>query len=183
MKNPTEQNRKNVSRLIALSFSVAITGLILYFRQSLLNFAGWSYLGIFLLNFLASATIIFPMPGLLSVVAVATILQPLPTGLLAGLGSALGEITGYLSGYGGQLISTEHKHLKKIKHAIKTNGFLFFVLFSFIPNPVFDLAGIIAGLTNYSFLKFITACLLGRTARYLLLAYFGSASLSAWLSF
>ncbi len=168
---------KKIRRFLALFFSVFVTGLILYYRKTLVGFAGWSYLGIFLLNFLSSATIIFPVPGILSVVAVAAVLQPLPTGLLAGLGSALGEVTGYLSGYGGQLLSSESNKLVKIRQMIKNNGFLFFVFFSFLPNPVFDLAGIVAGLTNYSFIKFLTACLVGRISRYVLLAYFGSALL------
>jgi membrane protein YqaA with SNARE-associated domain len=51
-------------------------------------------------------------------------------------------------------------------------------LLAFIPNPVFDVAGIAAGALRIPVWKFIAATMLGRTLRFILLAYFGAWALA-----
>ena len=52
-----------------------------------------------------------------------------------------------------------------------------FVL-SFIPNPFFDVAGILSGSLKLNVLKFLFACIMGRILRFLLLGYLGILTIS-----
>ncbi len=54
------------------------------------------------------------------------------------------------------------------------NGFLTIFILAVIPNPLFDLSGIISGATKYSFKKFFVATLLGKTIRFIGISYLGS---------
>jgi membrane protein YqaA with SNARE-associated domain len=52
-----------------------------------------------------------------------------------------------------------------------------FVL-AFIPNPLFDIAGIIAGGLKIPWWRYLTACVTGRILRYVLLAMLGAFTLN-----
>jgi uncharacterized membrane protein YdjX (TVP38/TMEM64 family) len=53
---------------------------------------------------------------------------------------------------------------------------------AFIPNPFFDLAGIIAGALGFRLRFFLLAVWVGKTLRALLLAYGGYSLLARWLN-
>lgn len=130
---------------------------------------------------LGSATVILPAPGLAVVIALGAVVPNLLLlGLVAGLGAALGEITGYLAGYGGHKIIEEQKHYLVVERFLKKHGFWAIAALAFIPNPLFDVAGIIAGGTKYPFGLFLVATLVGKIAKCLLAAYAGATTLS-WL--
>ncbi|MCB0107342.1 MAG: hypothetical protein KDE53_15585 [Caldilineaceae bacterium] len=58
------------------------------------RFGHWGYLGAFLISLVASATIILPAPGIVVIMAMGAALNPFVLGIVAGLGSAFGELTG-----------------------------------------------------------------------------------------
>jgi membrane protein YqaA with SNARE-associated domain len=133
------------------------------------------YLGIFLLMFISSATILLPVPGLVAVPIAGVFLDPIRVGIVAGIGSALGELSGYFAGCGGKLIIEENKTrvYKTVKRWMKRNGFITIFIFAAIPNPFFDVAGLAAGTLDYPVWEFLVACLLGKTLKCIVLAYLG----------
>jgi len=137
------------------------------------------YLGIFLLMFLSSATILLPVPGLVGVPVAGIFLNPLRVGIVAGIGSALGELTGYFAGCGGRVAIEKNKTkmYKTTKKWMKRNGFLTIFLFAAIPNPFFDVAGIAAGALEYPLWEFLLACLAGKILKCIALAYLGRSLL------
>ncbi len=170
--------RRYGMRLAALAFSLLITALIVLFRNQLRALAHYGYLGIFLISALGNATVVFPVPSLAVVFAGGGVLNPILVGLVAGLGEPLGELTGYLAGYGGGAVVENGLRFAAIRSWMERRGFLTLFVLSAIPNPLFDLAGIAAGILRYPIGKFLLACWLGKTAKALIIAALGSVSLN-----
>jgi len=162
------------SHLVALLVSVAITALIVAFRRQLGALAGYGYAGVFLIGLLGNATVILPVPSLAVVFAGGGVLNPLIVGLVAGLGEPLGEMTGYMAGYGGSAVVEDRERFKGVQQWMERRGFLTILVLAAIPNPLFDLAGISAGMLHYPVTKFLLACWIGKTTKALAIAYLGS---------
>ena len=107
-------------------------------------------------------------------------LNPYIVGVVAGIGSGLGEITGYSVGAGASNIVKKELdgRFKKWKEWIRKMIFFAIFVLSAIPNPAFDVAGIAAGSIGIDWKRFLLACVIGRTARYVLLAYLGTLALT-----
>jgi len=67
-----------------------------------------------------------------------------------------------------------------VRDLIARRGFLTLFVLSAIPNPLFDLAGVAAGMARYPVLAFLFPCWLGKTLKSLIVALVGSVSLE-WL--
>ena len=137
--------------------------------------AGWGYFGIFLVNLIGSASIIFPVPAFLVVFAMGAVLDPWLVGLAAGIGAALGELTGYVIGYAGKEVAErkDGKWLKRAhKWAEKRGVFPVILVFAATPLPD-DVTGIIAGVISYDWRKFLLACFIGKLILSLGLAWGG----------
>ncbi len=127
-----------------------------------------------LVCFLSSATVFLPMPSWAVVLGMAKHLHPLPLALCAGVGSALGELTGYWIGRGMSRLAKvreEAKRVKALKELMKKDALLWLFLFSLLPNPAFDAAGIAAGLAKVDAWLFFVVVLVGKALRFLLLFY------------
>ncbi len=140
-----------------------------------------SYIAIFLASFVGSSTFfvpIIPLPSYVPIFfGVAEGLHPLSVGLVAGAGSALGDVIGYLIGLGSSAAIETIRHktpkfLKKFEKFYSKIGFWTVLTFAFLPFP-FDIVGAMSGASKYDFKKFLVALLIARTARSLLLAYTG----------
>ena len=135
----------------------------------------YGYFGIFLINLISYATIIFPLPASVFVFGAAAVLNPLIVGLSAALGSAIGEVSGYAVGLGGRKV-IERKWKKQIddveKLFQKYGGFLIIIVFGATPLPD-DIVGIFAGTVRYPFKKYFIATLIGKLILNLVLAYSG----------
>ncbi len=163
-------SRKTLLRILAVAFVVAITVSIFVFRDRIEQFESYGYLGAFLIALVTSATIILPVPGIVLIGALGAVYNPWLIGLMAGLGSALGEMTGYLAGYTGQVAVKDNPTYQRVEGWMHRRGFLVILLLSFIPNPLFDLAGGTSGILRYPVWKFLIACFLGKGVRYALIA-------------
>lgn len=164
-------------RLVALLISLTITILIVAFRNELANLASYGYVGVFLISLLGNATVILPVPSLAVVFAGGGVLNPLLVGLVAGLGEPLGELTGYMAGFGGSAVVADRERFQQVKEWMQRRGFLTILVLSAIPNPLFDLAGISAGMLHYPVHKFLLACWIGKTIKAVAIAYLGSGLL------
>ncbi len=166
--------RKHRSQLLALLFSIAITVSVVVFREQVAALKGYGYLGVFVVGVLGNATVLFPVPSLAVTFAGGGVLNPLLVGLVAGLGEPIGELTGYLAGYGGSAVIEEGPRFQRVKSWMERRGFLTILILSAIPNPLFDLAGVTAGIIRFPLHLFLLACWLGKTAKALVIAYLGA---------
>jgi len=132
-----------------------------------------NYLGAFLLTFVANATIVVPIPYL-PIVGQIAVAAPsaLPVVLLAALGSALGESTGFFLGRAGEGVasgSRVYRWMHRFAERPLASGLLLFVLAAPL-NPLFDVAGIAAGALGLRYRVFLIATFLGRVLRFAVLA-------------
>ncbi len=98
-------------RIGALVLAAAVTVVILAFSDRIAELKALGYVGAFLIMLVGNATVVFPVPGLVFVFAMGSALNPLVVGLFAGPGAALGELTGYLAGYGGSNATGEYRSI------------------------------------------------------------------------
>lgn len=146
------------------------------------RFGTFGYVGAFLISLIASATIVLPAPGIFVVIAMSAALDPLLLGLISGLGSAVGELTGYAAGRGGRaLIPEENKHqFARIQELTQKHGALLLAVWSAVPMPLFDFAGIVAGAMRMRVSRFLLAVTIGKSIKYTIMIMLGSTSLQ-WL--
>lgn len=134
----------------------------------------FSYLGIFLISLLSSATIFLPLPFYGFVLFASVLgLNPWITAIATAGGDTIGELTGYLVGKGGKSVMEEkhrHKIIKLFMRFFKKYGFATNMVVAFIPFP-FNVMGILSGIGNYGVKKFLLATFIGKTAKFMLIAY------------
>jgi uncharacterized membrane protein YdjX (TVP38/TMEM64 family) len=144
----------------------------------------WGYAGIFFLAMAGSATIVLPTPSNLAVFGSGAVLQPvlgipapLLAGLVAGLGDAIGEFSGYGLGVAGADLVESRRIYRVFEGWMRQRGMLAIFLLCTFPNPFFDLAGAAAGATRMPARKFFVATLGGKIVKDLFLAYGGTFSI------
>jgi uncharacterized membrane protein YdjX (TVP38/TMEM64 family) len=176
-------SRELYIRILVILIVLGVTASIFVFRDQVSNLAGYGYLGAFLISLLSSATIILPIPGLALIFALGAAYDPFLVGLAAGAGSALGEITGYMAGYSGQIVLKNNKTYLRMEQWMKRRGSIVIFVLAFVPNPLFDLAGAAAGALRYPIWKFLLVCFLGKTPKSILVAFAGAWALDWVLEF
>jgi len=164
------------SKVLSLFFAVIVSITVFIFRDKLVNLQGYGYLGIFLISILGNATVILPVPVILTAFIGGGIFNPLWVGIIAAMGASIGELTGYLVGYGGKVVIKNDKKLVKIEGWMKKHGLWVLFILSAIPNPLFDLAGIVAGATGVPVYKYLIVVTLGKMIKFLTISYIGASS-------
>jgi membrane protein YqaA with SNARE-associated domain len=151
--------------------------------------AGWldvqeaGYWGAFLVNLVGSAAVVIPVPGLAAVCAAAAPDLGLSFVLLAvtgAAGSTIGELTGYLAGYGSQGVIQKSRYYSCIRLWVRRHGGFALFILAVIPNPLFDIGGIAAGSLGYPLPRFFLWVGLGKVIKFLVAAYACRQSIS-WL--
>lgn len=165
-------------RFLVIFLVLAISVLIFSFRDRFAELAAIGYPGIFLVSLLGNATIILPAPSLALVFAMGSALPPLLVGLAAGVGEALGELTGYAAGFGGRAVIQDQKVYDRLEDWMQRRGGITVFVLSVFPNPFFDLAGIAAGTLRYPLWRFLLVCWLGKTIKTTVVAWAGSQSIT-----
>jgi membrane protein YqaA with SNARE-associated domain len=168
------------SRVAVILLVIALTVGIYLLRDQAKWLASLGYIGIFALSILANATIILPAPGVAFVFGLGAVYNPLLVALAAGVGSAIGELSGYLAGYSGNIVIQNRARMQPLIPWMKKYGPWTILVLGFIPNPIFDLAGIAAGMLKMPVWKFLVFCMIGKILKMLLFAYAGSLSIP-WL--
>jgi uncharacterized membrane protein YdjX (TVP38/TMEM64 family) len=172
--------RLTLARIFALLAVIASSIYIYSIRDNVEQLAIYGYPGIFLLSFLAYATVLLPAPGIALVFTMGAVFNPIGVGLAAGAGAALGEISGYLAGFSGQAVIERADIYERLTNWMTRNGSLTVLVLSAIPNPFFDIAGVVAGALKMPLVKFFFWCLIGETIKMMFFAFAGSASLDAF---
>jgi uncharacterized membrane protein YdjX (TVP38/TMEM64 family) len=168
-------------RLLTLGLFAVIMAVIFLLRDHIQDLANFGYLGIFLTTLISNATVFLPVPGVAAVFTMGAVFNPFLTALFAGLGAAVGELSGYLLGFSGQGLVEDAGWYRHIRSWMTTHpklidiGVLFLAA---IPNPFFDAAGIAAGTLKIPVWRFFIFCALGSFIKMLIFAYFGAAILN-----
>ncbi len=135
-------------------------------------------IGIFIINLISSATFFVSGPAFLTVIAGGSIYPPLLVALVASLGASVGDLVSFAFGY-----SSRHVALKKfenkqwfiwVESLFRRHGVWIIFFFAFVPNPIFDAIGLIAGVFKFKWKTFFILILLGRFARFIILALLGA---------
>lgn len=144
----------------------------------------YGYFGIFIISLVGSMSIIFPVPYTVIIFTLggltvngAWAFEPLLIAMAAGLGSAVGEFSGYLLGIGGRKVISE-KYKRKMDFLVKLfNRFGPIVIFLFALTPLpDDLLFIPLGVIHYSPVKTFIPALAGKFCMNLIVAYSGRYS-------
>ncbi|MDQ3249128.1 MAG: VTT domain-containing protein [Chloroflexota bacterium] len=146
------------------------------------RFGRWGYVGAFVISLIASATIVLPAPGIAVVIAMSTALNPYLLGVVAGLGSAIGELSGYAAGRGGQTLipAARRQQVEQLQGLTRKYGVLLLAVLAALPFPLFDFAGIVAGMLKMRILSFLAAVAVGKSFKYIFLILVGAGPLY-WL--
>ncbi len=163
-----------IIRIIVLILVIALTVILVIYRDQVQKLESYGYPGIFLFSILANATILIPVPGVVFTSAMGAVFNPFFVALAAGAGAALGELSGYLAGFSGRAVVENSKRYERLVGWMRKNGDVTILVLAFIPNPAFDLAGIIAGVLKMPVGRFLLNCVIGKILKMLMFAYAGS---------
>ncbi|MBI2171452.1 MAG: VTT domain-containing protein [Chloroflexi bacterium] len=152
-------------RLLALTAVVAVSALAVVYQSNLEHLKGAGYPAIFLISLLGNASVILPVPAILAVCSGGALLNPPLVGVVGGLGQALGEVTGYMAGFSGRGLAQRNALYARIRPWVERRGWIVVLLFALVPNPFFDVVGLIAGALHMPFWRFFAVTLLGKTLR------------------
>ncbi len=145
-------------------FAIAVLAVV-FGEQIQERFAGLGHLAVFVITLIAAATVILPAPGAVSVAAFGAALNPWLVGLVAATGQTIGELSGYYIGWSGRSVVQNIKGYPTINRWMDRHGVATLFVLAMIPNPLFDVAGMIAGASRFGVVKFIAASWPGRVIK------------------
>lgn len=172
----------NVVRALVFIFVIALSIYLYTIRDQVQELEGYGYPGIFLVSFMTNATLILPLPGVVIASLMGTVFHPFWVAVAAGSGAALGELSGYLAGFSGQGVAEKTPIYNRMEELMRKYGEWAVLILAFIPNPFFDMAGIIAGILRMPLRKFLIWTWLGKLLKMLMFAY-GGATISRLFPF
>jgi len=145
----------------------------------------YQYFGIFLISFIGALSIVFPFPytGIIFFLGGykergVYVFEPVWIAVVAGIGSAVGEFSGYLLGFGGRKAISE-KYKKRMDLLVRVfNKFGPVVIFLFALTPLpDDLLFIPLGVMRYSIVRVFVPAVIGKFCMNLIVAYSGRFSI------
>jgi membrane protein YqaA with SNARE-associated domain/molybdopterin converting factor small subunit len=169
---PRERLRMSLPLIAALVLTVIAAGLGFYYRDWLFSLGRYGLIGVFVINLVNNATVILPAPfGFIATCIFANPDNWVSIGIAAGLGSGLGEYTAYMAGSGGNAVIPHGRIYALMQEYMRRFGAALVFVLSAIPNPLFDVGGLIAGMLKMPPSKFLIATILGKLIRYVVVAY------------
>jgi membrane protein YqaA with SNARE-associated domain len=172
--------------LLLATFAIAF----FYFSADIESLKSYGYAGLFLINVIGAASILLPSPAGAAVVGAGALLEDflgvpafIWVGLVAGLGEAIGEFSGYAAGYGGRFIIQEKPAYARIHDWMQKRGVITMFLMSTVPNPLFDVAGLAAGAVRMPMRSFFFSVLGGKVIKNMWLAAAGGLGVGLFAQF
>ena len=175
-------HRPGVAILGTLALVVGAFGLMVWLtsdpaRRSLIEGLVQSPVGLvvlFGLAALSTATLVLPAPGLALTAIAGAAGDPVLVGIVAGLGQAVGELTGYAAGVSGRSLLPDNAASVRLTYWLKARGLVVIFVLALVPNPLFDLAGVAAGAVHIPVSRYLAAAAAGKVIKNLVIA--GGAS-------
>lgn len=164
-------------RIAGIVFALALTVTIFVFRDQLQRAERYGYLGIFIISVLGNATIVLPVPTFVTAFAGGGVFNPVLVGLISAAGATIGELTGYLAGISGKAVVENREMYARFQRWMQRYGLIALFVLAAIPNPFFDLAGIIAGVSRVPLYQFMLVTWAGKIVKFLIIAYLGAGSM------
>ncbi|MFB0503042.1 MAG: YqaA family protein [Candidatus Bathyarchaeia archaeon] len=139
----------------------------------------YSYLGVFLVSLIGALSVVFPIPYTIIIYLLGRSLDPYIIAIAGGLGSALGELSGYILGYYGRAVVSEERKRKMdfMLRIFNRYGAAAIFVFALTPLPD-DLLFIPLGIMRYKFVKAFIPTILGKTLMCFILAMGGRLSVT-----
>lgn len=160
--------------LLSIALSIAFFEFRDYFRQA----SSLGLFGLFVVNFVSSATFFVSAPAFLTIITGGNLYPPITVALVSAFGASLGDMLGFAFGHSGRRLTKKkldrHKTIRFLEKHFHRHGALIIFLLAVLPNPFFDAIGILAGVVNYPVLRFFVIMFVGRFIRYWALAQVGA---------
>lgn len=167
--------REKVIALLMLLLVIAITVAIFIYRNAIAGLGSYGYLSAFLVCLISNTSVILPVPGIVILFALGTTLNPVLVGLAGAAGGIIGEVTGFILGYGGRrMVQSRNKTYARAENWMRRWGGWTVFVFAAVPLPVFDIAGVVAGVLRYPLWKFLLIGWVGKSIKYVILVMVGS---------
>jgi membrane protein YqaA with SNARE-associated domain len=186
---PAETEKRGKWRRIALPLAtvflgIGITAVLFLFRDKVAELGNYGYLGAFLISLITSATVLLPVPGIVALFALGVTLNPVLVGLVGATGGIIGEMTGFMVGYGGrEAIPQKSRLYLRLEQLMRRWGTWAIIGITAIPLPIFDVAGLVAGALHYPLWKFLLIGWVGKSIKLILLVLAGARGWEAILRF
>jgi len=119
---------------------------------------------------LSTATLILPAPGLALTAIAGAAGDPIAVGVVAGLGQAVGELTGYAAGWSGRSLLPDNPATRRLSGWLGDRGVVAIFVLAVIPNPLFDVAGIAAGALRMPVVRYLGAAAAGKVIKNVVVA-------------
>jgi len=181
---PKSRKKEYIIGALALVLTIACCVAVVLYWDYVKQVQQYGYFGAFFISILAGATVFVPIPGILVVFTLGSVLNPALVGIVSGLGEAVGSIGIYLSGWGGQSAVqnlNNHKYFEKFSDWIRRRGKIAVFLMSAILNPLFYPFTAIAGMLRFGLVKFFFLCWAGKAIKNMAIAYLGYLGLGSIL--
>ena len=189
--SPASWWRRNYIRILLLLVTIGIMVTFISLGvaykdkiDEIKEFENFGYPFIFLMGIAGSAAPVWPLPGSLSAFLWAGWSGfgwgiPL-VALAAGTGEAIGELSGYMLGYGGQPALEKWKRYQRIESWMNRHGSATIFLASAIPLPlhIIKLISASAAASHFPMWKMLLLCMAGKTIKCCGFALAGAGLLS-----
>jgi len=159
--------------ILSIAVTVALCILIVQHREFVNQISHWGYAGCFIINTLASCTLVLPGAGAAITFTLGGVLHPALVGVVAGLGEATGAVGAYLTGYGGRGIVCGDPLGGRLSGFMERHGSKAMFVMAALINPVYYPFAVWMGVLRVRIGKFFLLTLLGRTLKNIVLAYLG----------
>lgn len=167
--------KKRIIPILAVLLAVGITTALFLYRDQVSQLGAYGYLGAFLVSLISSATVILPVPGIVVLFALGASLNPVLVGLIGAAGGTIGEVTGFMVGYGGRgMVPSKGRMYARVENWMRRWGAWAIFGFAAVPLPVFDVAGVVAGTLGYPLWKFLLVGWVGKSIKYVILVLVGA---------
>jgi membrane protein DedA with SNARE-associated domain len=167
---------------------IAVAGLsygIFQASHYLKGFEQYGALGAFLTSFIVSTSIFLPVPGFFIVGAIAAsgVSHWALVALASASGSALGQFTAYLAGYGGRAVINKNNSVwyRRAEDWMRRYGSLAIFTFAIAFLPV-DVIGIVAGALRFPYWKYLLSTFAGYLPKTLVGCYLAHSVWKKWPS-
>ena len=178
------QVRGKIIPLLTILLVVAISVSLFLYQDRVAELGHYGYLGAFLVSLVSSATVILPLPGIVVLFALGAALNPVLIGLTGATGGIIGEMTGFMAGYGGrEMVQRRGQAYARAENWMRRWGGWAVFAFAAVPLPVFDVAGVVAGVLGYPLWKFLLIGWVGKSIKYVFLVLAGAWGWEAMLRY